>query len=256
MTDININNLITIEEDILGIKSVKFNYLGKKMISATRIDKIVGVFTSDIIVTTSSFLRWDSIEWTGTTTNKNISIFARNGTSVESVKSSSWKGPYFDKSFSIELFTSPYIQFMIVLVADQTYNPIVNSLKLNFISSQDSVKFFSKYFNLGFAPKNIMLTYNATENLDSIIKFAITSQDTVEENKYQFISPNKIEELVNLSPNASGIKFMIEIAGNSGLPVEIHEVSLAIGADQVSRINMPIIESSSSSSFSSSSESS
>ena len=256
MTDISINNLITIEENITGINSVKFNYLGKKIVSANRIDKIVGVFTSDIIVTTSSFLRWDSIEWTGNTTNKNISIFVRNGTSVDSILSSSWSGPYFDKFFNIDTFSGQYIQFIIVLIADQTTNPIINTLKLNFISSQDSVRFFSKYFSLGFAPKNIMLTYNATENLDSIIRFAITSQDTIVENKYQFISPNKIEELVNLSPNASGIKFMIEISGNSGLPVEIHEVSLAVGADQVSRINFPVIESSSSSSFSSSSESS
>lgn len=237
MTDININNLITIEENIPGINSVKFNYLGKKVVSVNRIDRIVGVFTSDVLVANSSFLRWDSISWVGTTLDRNVSIFVRSGTTITETKYSKWKGPYFDKFFNIDTLIGQYIQFMIVLVADQITNPIINSLALNFISSQDSVKFYSKYFDLGFSPKNLMLTYNATENLDSIIRFAVTSQDTVAENKYQFISPNKIEELVNLSPNASGIKFMIEIIGNSGLPVEIHEVSLAIGADQVSQIN-------------------
>ena len=237
MTDININNLITIEENIPGIKSVKFNYLGKKVISVNRIDRIVGVFTSDVLIANSSFLKWDSISWVGTTLDRNVSIFVRTGTTIDEAKYSKWKGPYFDKFFNIDTLTGQYIQFMIVLVADQITNPIINSLTLNFISSQDSVKFYSKYFDLGFSPKNLMLTYNATESLDSIIRFAVTSQDTVIEDKYQFISPNKIEELVNLSPNASGIKFMIEIIGNSGLPVEIHEVSLAIGADQVSQIN-------------------
>lgn len=237
MTHITINNLTTINDNIPGLSSISFNYIGEKIYSATKIDKITGVFISDPITTIDTFLRWDSITWTGTSTDMNIALYARNAASESSLLSSTWIGPYYNKDIDISTLTGTYIQFIIVLVAFSTVNPIVNSLNLKFISSQNSVKFYSKLFYLGFSPKDIMLTYNANETTDSIIRFAVSVEDTINEDKYQFIDPNTFQTLVNLSPTADSIKLMIEMTGNSGIPITINEVSMAIGGNGAERVN-------------------
>lgn len=246
MSQIIINNLTTQTEDIDGIQSVSFNYLDKKIYSGSKIEKITGVFVSDIIVTTTYFLRWDNIEWNGTSTNKNIALFVRNGSTISETLTAQWYGPYYDSEFDISFFTNPYIQIMIVLVAETGINPIVNSLSAKFISAQSSVKFYTKLFDLGFSPKDILLTYNATENNDSVVRWAVSVQDTIDEDKYQFIDPNKIETLLNLSPLADSIKLMIDITGNSGLPIQIHEFAILLSGESDKQINKDAAESSSS----------
>lgn len=236
MSTIIINKITIISDDKPESFDISFSYLGKKIYSASTVDKIIGVFTSDIIAAPSNFIRWDNIEWSGTTTDFNIAFFVRDGITSD-IYLSPWKGPFYDNNFNISSLTGQYLQFMIVLVADQSVNPLVDSVDIKFISSQDSVKFYTKLFNLGFSPKNILLTYNSDDTTDSVVRFAVAAQDTTNTSKYQFIEPGKITDLVNLSPLASGIKLMIDISGNSGIPVKIHEVAFVVGGDEAARPN-------------------
>lgn len=253
MTQLHINGFDQDDIEINGLKSVSFNYIGEKVYSAIKADVLYGVFLSQILVSPSNFIRWDSFT-IDTSSMKNVWVYIRNADS--NIETSPWIGPY--KNFTNELDEANKLlfQFMIIMKDDGSLNTQINSIVLNYISSEDSKLFFSKAFNIGFRAEHVLLTYNADKSDDAVLKFAITGEETIDTSKYQYIEPNKIQELYSIPLYSDKIKLMMELAGDSGVPIEVHEISLMFSGNKYEKVNFTtVISSSSTSSFSSSSSS-
>lgn len=109
---------------------------------------------------------------------------------------------------------------------------------------------------MGFAPKHILLTYNADVSDESILRFAVTGFDSTDSSDYQYIDPNKVVELPELSILSDKFKLMVEMIGDTGIPIVLHEIGLMFSGDGQRRLNWESSSSSSESSVSSYSSSS
>ena len=186
----------------------------------------------------------------------------RSSTTEAGIVTASWNGPYLNAENDISDLKGMYLQFMVVLMNNSgtgsvNYDnivvgttPIVSSISLSYLSSETAAKFYTKSFNLGFVPKHVLLTYNGDIPDDSIVRFAISGFDSVDATDYQYIDPNKIEELSGLSVLSDKIKVFIEMIGNSGVPTVIHEFALMFSGDDQLYLNNVSTSSSSSSSSS------
>lgn len=231
MTNIYSNGLFLDTKDILHVSNVSYTFLNAKIYSTTIVDRLYGVFTSDIVQASSAFIKWNRISWSGTnSSHTKVYLFVRAANSAFGLEQSPWTGPYQNNSNDISALKQPYLQFMVVLRND-AYTllnlPIVNWVNISFFSSQTEVKFFTKSFDLGFTPKHVLLTYNGSNITDeAIIRFAVSGDDTIDPTRYQYIEPNKFETLNEISYGATSLKVMLEIVGNSLIPVSVDEFAL------------------------------
>ena len=260
-TKITINQSIVVTDEITNISNVSFDYLDEKIYSADRYERIYGVFVSDPIIANSNLLKWNQISWDATKDDQSeVFLFVKYGDSEANLNSSGWSNILLTSPADISSFTGRYVQFMVVMRCDNTdfSVPSVDRVNLSYFASETAVRFFTKTFPLGFKPKHVLLTYNAEETDDSVIRFAISGEDSADVSKYQYIDPNKIETLVDISKTSENIKVLLELIGSSETKVVVHEFALMFSGDEPSRVNKIAMESSSSSSssFSSSSSSS
>ena len=235
MTQININDTGSTTKDISGIKNVNYNYIGSKPTGIQPIDRLTGVFTSDIILADSGFVRWLDASWNGDQNDLNISLFVRSSNTPST--NSQWEGPFYDKVIDLESHKEKYLQFKIVMVTSDNYVPKVSKLNLRYVSSSTSSKFYTKTFDLGFSPENILLTYNADISNDTIVKFSVTGQDSIDPNDYQAINPNEIETLSEIHSSSEKVKVLMELAGEFTVDVEIHELAFMVGGSKASKLN-------------------
>jgi len=258
MSQIIVNNL-TYTQNINGIKTVQFNYLGNKVYSATQIDRIYGVFLSTPIIASSKFLKWNNFSWEGERLNgTEIFIYARASTSESDLESAIWNGPYLNENGDIsDIGGGAYLQFLLILRNNGNNTPRIDSFNIGYLSSEDAIRFFTRSFEINFVPQHILLSYNATTSESDIIRFAISGEDTADTTTYQYIEPNKIEKLNEISFNSKYAKFMVELISSTNVPAVVHEFAVMFSGedDKVIRINKKYMESSSSS-FSTSSSSS
>jgi len=254
MTTININHKSIITADISGVDSIFYKYLGDKVYSAEKVEKMCGVFLSDIVyVDQYSFAAWNQITWSG---SGSVSIFVRTSSTATGVSTADWYGPYPESEIDISSLTGGYLQLMVGICAESGSIPQIDSVQIYFLSYQTAVKFYSRTFELGFVPKHIVLTYNATVSDDAILKFAVAGEETTDNSQYQYITPNQLVELRNISRISDGIKVLIEMTGDSSIPITVHEYALIVGGSTATKINEVYYQSSSSSSSSESSSSS
>lgn len=266
MTDIIINGSSPTKTGIIGISSVAFSLLDHKVYDAQKIQTTCGFFVSQIVDGTSSLITWQEVVWDATKPQgTDVSIYVKSASTTYLLETAEWYGPYFNSTTDISDLKGRYLQFMVVLCSDGTKNwsygyssatPIFRSIALTYSSSANASKFYSVAFNLGFVPKHVLLTYNGDVTDDSIVRFAISGFDSIDSSDYQYIGPNKIEELDELSILSTKIKLMIEMIGDSGVPVTIHEVAMMFSGDKQLVLNDISSSSSSSSSMDSSSSSS
>lgn len=261
MANVYINNMYSANDaSITGVSNVKFNYLSTKVYSATNVDRAYGIFISNILLANGSFVRWDNLSWKGESDlNSKIYLYARSAASVNELLSSEWNGPYISSDNDISWANGKYLQFMVVLKNDSGLSifPIVNSINASFLSLNDTSYFFTKTFQVGFVPKQILLTYNATNITDdTILNFAVSGVDTIDPSYYKSITPNKIVDLYDLGFDSGQIKVMFELGGVSGTIVSVDELAFMISGDEETRINEMYMVSSSSSSLEYSSSSS
>jgi len=255
MTNININKLFSHSESIRGLSSVSYYGTGSKTYSAITVEQMYGVFVSNVLIAPSQFLRWRTVE-IDCTNRDNIWIYIRNAANSD-IETAEWQGPFKNEINSFESLTENLLQIMLVVSGNNLSFPIVSGLKATFVSSQGAKYFFTKAFNLGFRAKHIALSYNAEKSSDAILRFAVTGEDTADLSKYQFIEPNRVEELYGIPLFSDKIKLMMEIAGDSGVPISVSEIAMMFSGDEAISINQEeLITSSSSSSVSSSSSSS
>ena len=254
MTKFVTNGVLTFYKNIPKVQSVRYDNVGEKVYSALKIQKVYAVFVSNVVDADEDLISWKDLSWVGQKiVNTDISVYVRSATSQASLQRTAWSGPYLNATTDISDFKDRYLQFAIVLtntnISTMIY-PIVRSVKVSYLSSDNSVKFFSKAFDLGFAPKHILLTYNGDVSEDSVVRFAVSGFDSVDINDYQYISPNKIQSLSELSTLSNKLKVMIEMVGDSGTLITIDEFALVFDGDQQLRLNEKFSSSSSWSSFS------
>jgi hypothetical protein len=243
--------LCFINDSGLNVADVDFNYVGDKVFSAVQYDRIYGIFVSDPIIAEEKFIKWNQLSWESTEDlYSKIFIFVKYGNSIESLNVSRWSGLLINSPFDISDLNGRYIQFMIIMRCDNGdfSIPQVNSINISYFSSENSVRFFTKAFHLGYKPKHVVLTYNAEETDDSIIRFAISGDDSAIISKYQYIEPNKIQYLNGISRTSENIKVMVEMVGTSETQVQVHEFALMFSGDEGTRVNKEAMVSSSSSS--------
>jgi len=254
MTLININNVNSVTDNISGISSVSFDYVGEEITAIQPIDRLSGVFISDSIPADSGFVRWLDVSWNGDQTEFDIAFFVRSSTpssssetSEDSISDEKWIGPYYNKTFDIGLQKGRYLQFMVVMTSDSTYIPKIRDINVRYISSSSASKLYTKAFNLGFKPETILLTYNADLSNDTIVNFYVSGEDSVDPRDYQAIEPNKIETLTDISIFSDKVKILMDLAGEFTTNVNIHEFAFIVGGNDVERINKIEMESTSSS---------
>jgi len=254
MAIININNANTVQSNIPGINSVSFNYLGAKPTAIQPIDRLTGVFISDQIKADDGFVRWLDVVWDGDQNDFNLGFFVRSSNSP--LENEKWYGPFYNSTFDVGFLKGRYFQFMVVMVTDTTYVPKLNIVNLKYITSSASSKFYTKAFELGFKPETILLTFNADLSDDTIVRFSVAGDDSIDPLDYQRIEPNKIETLSDISVFADKVKILMELAGEFTTDIAVHEFAFMVGGDEATRINKFELESSSVSMSSDSSESS
>jgi len=224
------------------IKTVTFDYIGEKVHSATKVQRMYGYFVSKPISIDTGFASWENLSWNGSKPcGTDIWFYVKSASSQSDLSVAMWSGPYLNAINDISDFKGNFLQFMVILSMDGSSCgiPALNSIKLSYFSYQNDAKFFTKTFDLGFVPKHVLLTYNGTVSQDSIVKFAITGFDSIDPVDYQYIDPNKIEELSQISVLSDKIKVMIEMTGDTGVPVIIDEFALMFSGDQQIYPNKP-----------------
>jgi len=89
------------------------------------------------------------------------------------------------------------------------------------------------------------LTYNADLSEDTIVRFSVSGDDSIDPLDYQRIEPNKIETLNEISIFSENVKILMELAGEFTADVTVHDFAFIIGGNSVERINKLELESSS-----------
>ena len=248
--------IVFLEDGGEYIDNTSFNYVGGKIHSATQFDRIYGIFISDLIIAEEYILKWNQMSWELTEDlNSKVFIFAKSSDNHEALQRVQWSDVLTNSPADISTMAGRYLQFMVVMRCDNNnlIVPRIDKINISYFSSESMVKFFTKAFHLGYRPKHVVLTYNADETDDSIIRFAISGDDSVIASKYQYIEPNKIQYLNGISITSKNIKVMIEIVGTSDTKAQVHEFALMFSGNDAIRVNKEAMVSSSSSSSSSSS---
>jgi len=235
MAIININNKINYKENIPNIGKIYFFHLGQKTYSANKFNQIVGTFTSNILDGGEKLIRWNEFDFEGN--NSGIKFFIKNASSKEDLQNASWVGPYVNKNNSLRNFKKRYLQFLVIIVDNGNQNGTIESLNLSLVSSQNTVKFFSKSFDVGFSPELILVSYNGNASEDAIIRFAVAGENTIDTSKYFFLEPNKITDISDFSVFSKNLKIMIEMSGDSQIPITIDEFSVMFSGDEYKKIN-------------------
>jgi len=260
MSTITINGIKVYSQNIPNIRSVSFDYLGHKVYSAEKIQRMFGVFVSQPVQGESGIVSWKEVSWSAQKfVGTDVFVYLKSSSTLSGLQSSSWVGPYLNDSNDISDLKGMYLQFMVVLanygVTNKNYEnidvaatPIFSSIELSYYTSSSAARFYSMAFNLGFVPKHILLTYNGDVDADAVVRFAVSGFDTTDANDYQYIDPNKVEELSELSLLSTKIKLMIEMIGSSSIPITIHEFAFMFSGDSQLVLNDMSSSSSSSSS--------
>lgn len=249
----NVTNIFGVS--IPAIKRVRYDYMRNKVYSADKVQKMYGVFVSNLIDGDASLVTWDEMSFLlEKHQGMDVKVYLRANAEKDLVSDSIWSGPYLNSDNNISSIKDRFIQFMVVLSSEEQTgiitSPSFKKMRLSYFSSANAVRFYTKTFNLDFVPKHILLTYNAEIPEDSILRFAVTGFDTVDLNEYQYIEPNKIENLSSLSLLSKKFKAMVEMFGHSGVPIKVNEFALMFSGSANELLN-DLSSSSSSSSFSS-----
>ena len=241
MTKIIINRSKIVDADISGLTSIYFDYYGNYVYGANQVGRLIGIFRSNIIYSDEKFIRWKSLILnTRKFDNTDVYIYIRSSDTADGINYMSWEGPFINHDNDISDYDGKYLQFMAVLINNGVPNqpvyygtsgyPIIDSIQVSFLSYQNAVYFFSKDFDVGFSPQQFFLTYNATMDNDSLLRFYLNPYGTNNLNDYKIINANKINDFRDISDLSNRMKLMVEMIGTSGVPIQLHEFSLMFSA--------------------------
>jgi len=204
--------------------------------SASKIYKMFATFESPYINGGDGFVSWNKLKVNYEKFNNNeLYIYLRSSNTSNSTDLS-WTGPFLQDEYDISNLNQQFIQIMVVMSTNylNITSPILNSINLSYFKLGSEEKFFTKTFDLGFKPKNIILTYNGEIPDSTIIQFAVSGKDSSDSNDFHIITPNSVDDISKTPDLNDKIKIMISGVGNKNVPFIIDEFSLMLsGEDQV-----------------------
>jgi len=230
---INITNNLILDPNIT---SVKFHQLDLTLTFATKIASVIAIWETDPLDGGEDLLAWKAAIFSAyKPENSDVYIFISNSSS--STSTDVWNGPYRNFDTALTSFTERYLKIRIVLIQkgelkyQYNYNvnpvgPYVDYLLVKCIVSGTSSKFFTKAFDIGFSPRYVALTAESDIPDGSIVRYGITNIDSTNLDYYQFVDNDKITKLIRLPVTGQKVKLYIEMSGNSGDPITIHEFAV------------------------------
>jgi len=252
MATITSNDVYVFSKTVSGVAAVDYTYLGDKMYALQEIEKVVGVFVSDLIIGDANIISWNDLSVTITKyTDTDVYLYVRSSTDT-SFEGVDWYGPFFNDSNDISSMKGQYLQIMAVLLnknaSPPDNTPVIEDITASFYASSSAVEFYTRSYDIGFVPKHIVLTYNGTIPDDAMVQFAVSGFDSVDPNDYQVVEANKVVKLDELSVLSDKLKVMLSLFGSGGVgvTVSVSEFALLVSGDSQVYINAD--ESSSSSS--------
>ena len=203
--------------------------------SANKIYKIFALFESPYINGGEGFVSWNKLKVNYEKfSNNEIYAYVR-ASNTPNDSNLTWTGPFLQEEYDISNLNQQFIQVRIVMSCNylNIVSPILNSINISYFKLGSEEKFFTKTFNLGLKPKNIILTYNGTIPESTIIQFAISGKDSTDSKDFYVVKPNTIEDISKNPDLNDKIKIMVSGVGNKNVPFIIDEFSLMLsGNDQ------------------------
>jgi hypothetical protein len=232
---LNENNLLF---DInLDGKSYGVFFYGQEnhVFSASKIYKAFCIFDSPYIEGTEGFASWNNIEMDyEKNSTSTIYTYVKNYENEEEETQAEWVGPFLNSNHDISNMSKKYIKVRIVLSTtyENPTSPVINSLKVGLYKLSGEEVFFTKTFNLGFKPKNIILTYNGSIQDETVVNFAISGKDSSNPSDFTNIKTNSIEDIWSLPSIGNKLKIMLSGMGNRNIPFVIDEFAFAISGEK------------------------
>lgn len=240
-------NITTLIEHDADIKKVQFHALAEKVFSSFKLWTVIGIWESKPLDGGETLLAWKQILLSCTKPeNSDIYLFVSNSDTTS--EEDAWIGPYRNDQTDIISLTKRYLKVRAVLIQrgvpqqDYGYNgnvigPSIESIFVQCVISGTASKFYTSVIDLGFSPRYILITSESDIPDGAVVRFGVSSLDTIDSEKYQFISENKIVKLNKIPVTGQKMKLFIEMSGNSGDPITIHEFAVMFSGDEQIFIN-------------------
>jgi len=208
----------------------------------------MGIWDSKVIDGGTGLIKWHNLAFSGSLPEgAMLYMFIKNSATVAGL-TGSWTGPFMNTSNSILTYTGRYLMVRMVLTQTGTvtpgygYNPtaggpIIDWLKITGITSGNASVFYTKTFDLDFNPRHILVTSESTIPTGSVIRFAVTNVDTVDTGYYQYINENEITLLNTLPVTGRKLKLLIEMSGESGSEIVVHEFAMMFSGEDQNELN-------------------
>jgi hypothetical protein len=243
---LTISFLSSLGNGIVDVVGATSSYLpaGKAVFSAERIQRTVAIFDSRPIYLAANVTSWKELLWVGNNpTGTKTYVYVRTAATEALLSSSEWTGPLLNGSGEdISSQTGKTIQFRIAMYSE--YNsttevipsPTISSVTASCYVAGTSERFYTSRLNLGFIPKHIILTYNGTVPTDTVVQFAVTTDDETDLSKYKVITPNTVTSIDDIA-KTEYLKLAISALGNTEIPFIVDEFAIAIGGDENTRLS-------------------
>jgi hypothetical protein len=245
---VNVTDLKT-AHGLTGFETATFNHLGFAIFSGFLVKKIVGIGDSEPLDGTQYLLTWKEIVYTANLndSDERIYIFTRSG-STSDLSGIEWSSPSLNDTTSLS-DTGRYLQVRIVIVGTKaipspyqgytpsSIGPTISQMTIKGVTSASAALFYTETFELGFFPQSIVMTKEADVPEGLLLRFGVTSLDSVDLADYQFVDTDSVVELDELAVTGTKIKFVIEMSGNSGTPVTVHEFAAMFSGEGQKKIN-------------------
>jgi hypothetical protein len=243
MTDLVQNHGLT------GFSEATFNHLGVPVFSATTVRTVMGIWDSEVLDGTENLLNWTSIEYEATKNDPSdrIYVYWRKGATAD-LSDVDWSEPSLNDTTTIT-GGERYIQIRLVVAAhvlapapyQPTYNdgigPSIQSLLIKGVTNATSSLFFTKTYDLGFYPKSVVTTTEADIPAGAVLRIGVTSLDSTDLADYQFVEADSLAELDQLSVTGTKFKLVLEMSGDSGDTIVVHEIAAMFSGEGQVKVN-------------------
>jgi hypothetical protein len=217
-----------------NFSKINFLQLDHPIFSANKITKVFGIWESDFLDGEESIISWKKINFSSTKPDhSDIYVFVSNTDNKQNEQE--WHGPYRNNETILTHFSRRYMKIRAVMTFSGEYQPdyqylscgpTINSIDIQCVTSENTSKFFTRSFDIGFNPKYMLLTSETEVPPGGSIRYGVTNVDSTKNKFYQFFEPNKNIKLESLPITGNKIKVFIEMSGSAEDPVVVHEFAV------------------------------
>jgi len=214
-------------------------------ITAIKTEKITAIFKGPVINIHNDFGFWKELIWDEIKPNgSEVTIFLRSATTEDGLLEQPWiystssiigESGTITRSLNNVGLKGNYLQIKIEMQVDvKDITPSVTNVTLKY-STKNSSYFFTNKFTIDLedSAKKGLLTASISQPANTEIQFGISSENTVDWNKYQIITPDKFFDMDNKEFRV-GIKFT---SYDESLPV-VNEFAILAGGEVLKGLNL------------------